>query len=58
MLFGSSRVVSGSGRGRAISRSRGGFLKNFASPSGDGHWFRNLVTLKKNYKNPQFLGTN
>ncbi len=25
----------------------GGFLKNDASPSGLGHWFRNLGSLKR-----------
>ena len=28
------------------SYTRGGFLKNFASPSGDGRWFRNLGNFK------------
>ncbi len=31
-------------------QTRGGFLKNNASLSGLGHWFRNLGSLKKNIK--------
>ena len=34
--------------------SRGGFLKNFASPSGDGRWFRNLGNFKNIIKNLGF----
>ena len=30
----------------SICRIRGGFLKNDASPSGLGHWFRKLGSLK------------
>ncbi len=31
--------------------SWGGFLKNDASPSGFGHWFRDLDSLENNIKN-------
>ncbi len=38
---------------------RGGLLKNFASPSGDGNWFRNSGNFKNIIKKkPRFLGTN
>ena len=34
-----------------IKLNRGGFLKNDASPSGLGHWFRNLGSLTNIMKN-------
>ncbi len=37
-----------------ILPTRGEFLKNFASPSGDGRWFRNLGNFKNIIKNLGF----